>query len=624
MAGLFAVVLFASPGDPNSAVAAERLLAHIKATRPAARWERVATAIAGSGAFAVIAAGREETADSPGMSPPAAPLPVPGSGLRDLGNAALAVAGGACALAVAGGPAAPLVERLLAEMLRGSCPATWRQTLLPFPHAALSFDGERLAMALDPLGAWPVYVRRLPGGLAIGTAALPLARLAPARDLDPAGVTELLAFGQLLGNRTLYADVEALPPGARVLATRAGIEVTRIELASAPAPRRAIGAAADSLLAALTAAVEQSLGPGETPGLLLSGGLDSRLLLALLAARSPLMTALTFGEPGSADEIYARRAATTAQVPHHVAPWTAGALARVLPHAVALTDGQVPAVHFHGTDILPALRRTATSEWNGFAGDAILGGSFAHPRYELPGPLPARLFATFNRILRPAELARVLAPAAVANLAGHPTAALAAALDRVPPGPAADRARRFLLAERVGRLAAAGLAIDRHYLPVVTPYAQEPALAAMAAMRLAEQRFGRALAHVLVRHFPRLAAIPWQRTGVPPGTPWPLAALNRKRLALGRRFGRPGGRPLADYAAWFDGPLAPLRRQLLLSPSLLERTLFSADALTRLVRAPVKTGRDAALAGTLVSLALAAEILDGKTNPPGELAPPGG
>jgi hypothetical protein len=31
-----------------------------------------------------------------------------------------------------------------------------------------------------------------------------------------------------------------------------------------------------------------------------------------------------------------------------------------------------------------------------------------------------------------------------------------------------------------------------------------------------------------------------------------------------------------------------------------------------------------ALAGTLLSLAVAAEILDGKTNPPGELAPPGG
>ena len=218
----------------------------------------------------------------------------------------------------------------------------------------------------------------------------------------------------------------------------------------------------------------------------------------------------------------------------------------------------------------------------------------------------------------------MLAPAAAAELAGAPQAALAAALDRVPPGPAAERARRFLLAERVGRLAAAGLAIDRHYLPVITPYAHEPVLSAMAEMRMAERRFGRALAHTLVRHFPRLATIPWQRTGAPPGTPWPLAALRRQIIALGHRRGRGGSRPLADYRAWFAGPLAPLCRRHLLSPALRDRALFSADALARLTAAPLQGGRDAALVGTLLSLAVAAEILDGMTNPPGELAPPGG
>ena len=109
--------------------------------------------------------------------------------------------------------------------------------------------------------------------------------------------------------------------------------------------------------------------------------------------------------------------AASLAVPHTFTPWTPAALAQVMAHAVWLTDGQVPAHHLHGTDLLPVLRQAVGVQWNGFAGDAILGGSFAHPRYSLPGPLPPRLFAAFNRILRRADFPRVLTPEAARALA---------------------------------------------------------------------------------------------------------------------------------------------------------------------------------------------------------------
>jgi asparagine synthase (glutamine-hydrolysing) len=524
------------------------------------------------------------------------------------------------AAVIAGGPARPALAHLLADD-----PPTEQLELLPYPYAAVRWDGARVTIHLDALGAWPLYLRRLAGGLAIGTAALPLARLAPVSDLDPEGVVELLSLGQLLGQRTLFRQIEALPAGARYTIDADSIRRRRWREEDAPASGRTLKAAADQILAALD---ETVAGAGsaseEQAGVLLSGGVDSRLVLALLARHGYPVRAFTFGQPGCADERYASRVTAALGVPHRIAAWTAAGLERVLEHAVALTDGHVAATHFHGMDLLDELRQATSSQWNGFAGDAILGGSFAHPRYGVPGPpsLASRLFASLNQILRPDELRRVIDPGAAAELSAHPRRALLEALAATPPGPPSERARHLLLDQRVGRLAAPGLALDRHYLPVRTPYAEGPVLAVMRQLRLWERRYGRALCQVLVRHFPELATIPWQRTGARPGTPWPVAAAMRAGWRLWARLGRGRGPALADYVSWLDGPLGTLRRQLLTSPSLRSRSLFSASGLAALAEGPVRDARESALAGVLMAMAVATEMLDGRRGAVGELPEP--
>jgi hypothetical protein len=382
--------------------------------------------------------------------------------------------------------------------------------------------------------------------------------------------------------------------------------------ADPPAGGRSLPQVADRIQDALSAAIGDALRECAGPaGVLLSGGLDSRLVLAHLAGAGALPTAWTFGAPEAADVRLAGAVARELQVPHTIHPWTPTALARVLPDCVALTDGQVPVHHLHGTDLLPLLRREAAAEWNGFAGDAILGGSFVHPRYGLPGPLAPRLFTAFNQVLRPPDLTRILAPQ-LRELARHPAAALAAALAAIPPGPPPERARAFLLQERVARLAAVGLALDRHVLPVRTPFAAGPVLAVMHELTLAERRFGRALAQTLVRHFPRLGAIPWQRTGARPGTPWPLAALRRAGWRWLARGGIGRGPGLVDYGAWWRGPLAGLRAELLQSPALRAAGILDSSALARLAAGEPHTARDVARDGVLMALAMAAELLAGE------------
>ena len=606
MAGLLAVFGFRDPGSGSPAPEALVRLRQLARERPAGPGERTAWLAARGGAIALFAPGPAAGSSTSKLPPD----PVPGAGARtvDLGWIAGAERPEGLRAVVASGQALPGLA------FAGGRPAG-AGPLLPFPHAALAWDGEELVAELDELGAWPCYYRWLtPHLLAFGTTALALARLTPSAAFDPEAMVELLAFGQTLGARTLWRGVSALPPGARA---RFRPAATRIEQAippDRPTPGRRLPAAADAIHEALATAVANTLAasPPGTPGVLLSGGLDSRLVLAHLIRAGAEPHAFTFGAAAAADVRLAQAVAAELRARHTVHPWTPAAFTAILPAAVALTDGQVPAHHVHGTDLLPLLRQQAVVEWNGFAGDAILGGSFTHPRYSLPGPLAPRLFAAFNQLLRPDELPQVLRPAAARALAPHAELALAAALDRIPDGPPAERARRFLLAERVGRLAAIGLALDRHYLPVATPFASGPALQVMHELRLAERRYGRALAQALVRHFPRLAAIPWQRTGMRPGTPWLLAALYRAGWKALAGAGLRRGPGLVDYGSWWRGPIQPLRATLLTSPALAAIEIFAPDRLAALAAEPPRTPRAVARDGVLMALAITAEVVAGQ------------
>jgi hypothetical protein len=615
LAGILAVLRFPDPADPqggrqSATEEAAARLEELERERPKGPWERTAVLVGHGGAVALSAAA--------GGDPP------PNAGgadrnrnrkldqrITDLGWVAgcTAETGSALQAVVASGPARGALARMAGGRMADE-PA-----LLPYPYAALSWDGEEVVAELDELGAWPLYYRWLtPSTLAVATAALPLARLAPVARFDPEAVVEALTFGQVIGKRSLFGGVSALPPGARARFRRMETRIERTLPPDRPLARRSIEQAADEIHQALAVAVATTLAasPPGTPAVLLSGGLDSRLVLAHLTQAGAEPHAFTFGTNAAADVQLARAVTAELRTPHTVHDWTPAAFTAILPAAIALTDGQVPAHHVHGTDLLPELRRQAGAEWNGFAGDAILGGSFAHPRYGLPGPLAPRLFAAFNQLLRPEELGQVLRPASARDLAHHPRSALATALDWIPDGPPAERARRFLLAERVGRLAAAGLALDRHYLPVAIPFAAAPVLRQMHELQLAERRFGRALAQALVRHFPRLAAIPWQRTGMRPGTPWFLAALYRAGWKGLSAAGIGRGPGLVDYGAWWRGPIAPLRAQLLQSPALAGSGILAPDRLAELAAAPPRTPRAVARDGVLMALAITAELLTGQ------------
>jgi asparagine synthase (glutamine-hydrolysing) len=189
-----------------------------------------------------------------------------------------------------------------------------------FAFAIWDIPRARLLLARDRLGIKPLYYT-VAGGQLIWASEIKaiLAHPAVSRDLDEVALAQYLTFACVPPPDTLFAGIKKLAPGHRLVATPEGtLTVERWWSPLAPENRfEAELGSKDDAVAALrellrSAVVEQTM--ADVPhGLLLSGGLDSTLILGMLTAHLP-QPVRTFsigfeGAPGFDEREHSRFAA---------------------------------------------------------------------------------------------------------------------------------------------------------------------------------------------------------------------------------------------------------------------------------------------------------------------------
>lgn len=161
----------------------------------------------------------------------------------------------------------------------------------------------------DPFGVRPLYFAETPGGIVWSESVWDLLRRPGVpRALDPSAVAAFL-YGVLRSDGSLFRGIRRVPPG-HVLDLEDGRPRLR-RYWSAPEPaseattRMARGEAGHELLRHLRGAVSQRPLPSACA---LSGGLDSGVLLALVAEEAPRPLALTLADDFTdGDELAATR-----------------------------------------------------------------------------------------------------------------------------------------------------------------------------------------------------------------------------------------------------------------------------------------------------------------------------
>jgi len=152
---------------------------------------------------------------------------------------------------------------------------------------------ELLLLARDAFGVAPLYWTRIGGGMVFGSEIKALlAHPEVSAQLDLTGLDQVFAFPGVVSPRTAFQGIHSLPPGHMLAVDAGGVREwawwdLELPAADAPPELRTDAAWAEALGEALERAVRRRLQGEVAVGCYLSGGLDSSLLLALLAEATP-------------------------------------------------------------------------------------------------------------------------------------------------------------------------------------------------------------------------------------------------------------------------------------------------------------------------------------------------
>jgi asparagine synthase (glutamine-hydrolysing) len=459
---------------------------------------------------------------------------------------------------------------------------------------------QKLIVANDRMGQYPVYYARHGDRLlfASGVRAL-LADPDVPRDVDRAAIAQFLTFDHLLDDRTLLQAAHLLPQATLLIVEGGDIRFQRYWTLHYPEQIELLPES--HYIETFTDLFRQAIrrqSTGSPLGVLLSGGLDSRLILAELAQATPqTLHTFTWGIPGCDDGRYAANMARQIGTRHHFFPLRSDFLLDMADNAVRITDGQGNIVNLHALATLEEETQHAQIIYKGFLGDAMMGFALQPPfwtDYDEATRIKAHLAVHHGQgviTFDPFTEHEGLFSQAFREGVGT------AVLDSYAAGMAAGDNRSlalqrlyFDLTQRVPRMTLNGVEVARHRALVRLPFADNDLVQFSTIIPPGLQYERRVARKAFVNAFPQLAQIPLTDTGLPLVACLREVQIRAARLARWQLHNRGLGphpdslrKPYKDYNNWFRTILRSWIEDTLLSPRHLQRGYYNPDAIRQVV-----------------------------------------
>jgi asparagine synthase (glutamine-hydrolysing) len=375
-----------------------------------------------------------------------------------------------------------------------------------------------LVLLNDRFGSLPLYWARSAVGFAFGSSVRSVL-MAPGISAVPdhESLRQATTFGGFrLGDRTTVNAVKMLR-GAGVLTVREGRVTVERSWSWSEIPATPTGTIDDLIDEAhrlWRRAIDRRLVRSERPGLHLSGGLDSRAILAE-ASRHHRLTAITYGIAGCDDEHYARLAAAEAGADWRFHSYYSDDPPDWLERRtsyVLTTDGMVDLTDLGHLETLPLQVSAMDLHLSGYIGDAVAGPTFNDVTDA--GAVVAALPYYGGTLGMPYDRAIELGEEMVRSLDGA--------------------AARFALFEhKLPQSTNRWCAAWRHWIPVRRPFTDYAFFEFFQGLPRESRGKERLYEKMLRARYPRFfARIPNQKTGLPILSPrWRVQAERARRFA---------------------------------------------------------------------------------------------
>jgi asparagine synthase (glutamine-hydrolysing) len=226
----------------------------------------------------------------------------------------------------------------------------------------------------DRFSSIPIYVHCNDQRLAFATQLHTIARIPDVpRRLDERAVFEFFTFGRLPGQRTHYEEIKGLKP-ATIFRYRGGhSSQTQYWKLLYKEERRSKEEYAHLLIETFVKAVSERTRGADRIGILLSGGLDSRFVLAA-DRRHRITDTFTVGDSRNRDVRYASRIAAVLGRRHHFLQRDRSYYCRIAEQSGAIGDGMTSFVHAHFSGFARQLREHADILFHGSGMQTLFRG----------------------------------------------------------------------------------------------------------------------------------------------------------------------------------------------------------------------------------------------------------
>lgn len=290
---------------------------------------------------------------------------------------------------------------------------------------------KKLTIVSDHLASRPIFYTTLLDKFVFATdIRFVLSYPLVSRELDYRSVAEFLRFNMIFGERTLYNNVFMLPPATATVINDHGAyhhKYWTIRFTSHKANDCSINKFSRSLADVFVSAVDRITDNTGDIALMLSGGLDSRMIAAALQVlgKKPSI-AITFGELENDEVVIAKRVAKEVGFRHHLLMRPSDYYTNLMQSSVTFSNGLYLPIHGHMFGLKKQIRELSvrTLLW-GWGLDVPFSGSY----------LPKRSLSLFGREIPTLWLKRLDSSESVVNsilhMLGHQVDCLTANL--MPP-----------------------------------------------------------------------------------------------------------------------------------------------------------------------------------------------
>ncbi len=463
-----------------------------------------------------------------------------------------------------------------------------------------------LILATDGTGLRHLYYTHSPDCTAFATDIRTLLALGvPPGSVDEAGISDFLLFGFPTDTRTFFTGIKVLEAGSALAVWngKANIRNHRhLEFGPAWQAGLTMKDRADAVTEGFLQGVKEMTAGASRVEVPLSGGLDSRCIVAALHYLDIPMRTYTIGSAGSQDVSIATTLAERLEVPHTV--WTLQAEDSLVwaRDGIRFTAGMLPAFDTH---ILHVADRLPADSHLVLEGMSSLDGFFSrlsHSFHCLPGRKSPRvrlirkicstpLFSEQGDLIAGALFSSGFRPSVRSRLADS----LIGLLESIPPEitESLDILAYLDWTHRLRQFNSFGAHLLRTRCETLQPFFHPLLLEVVRGLPPRLRGADKPLVgEMLHRMAPTLSDVPYERTGLPPraGVSRQFLAratrAARMRLARALPWCRPATRGIAiDYDLWLrtSPDLQAFVREVLLCPRCLDRGYYNPKSLIRLV-----------------------------------------